>query len=282
MVKYSLYIITCDKTNWVLKLTIPLLEKYWNIEKSVKILGYNKPDVQLPIDYEFISMKKIQLSIDEWTEDIYNIMKNDPNEYVIFMLDDFLPVDYLNSEVLNYLFDEMEKDKNIVRAAIGSDMQFLKHKIVKEEEKFKLIELDSHSNYRVTTQPSIWRKNYLIEILKVPKTPWNFETTNNPRDNKRMIGTLGDYAYWVMCEGAISSRYLNKINVLGLKFEDVKYFIENGIFNDTSKLQYGMHFGFIPEFSRYGFDFNLELFKTNGDLKHYNEYKIRYNNIYNK
>jgi len=76
-------------------------------------LGFSNPKIDLPERYKFISMHPQQISIDSWANDIYNVMINDPNEFIIFMLDDFLPLDYLNSDILELYYSEMQKDKNI-------------------------------------------------------------------------------------------------------------------------------------------------------------------------
>lgn len=275
----NIYIITCDKTNWVLKITIPLLEKYWKAPKTVKILGFSSPDIDLPEGYEFISMRPIQLSIDDWANDIYNVMVNDSNEFAILMLDDFLPLDYTNSDILELFYEKMLKDRNIVRCAIGSDMQFLPHITAEKGVEFDIIELYQSSPYRISTQPSIWRKEYLLQYLKQSKSPWHFETAVSPADGNRMISTIRKYAYCCMCESAISGRYPNKFNVLGMKFEDLKPLIDSGILKEEN-LQYGIHLGKVPQFKDYKYNFNLNVLKNYVDDRKYNEYYIRYHQNY--
>ena len=275
----SIYIITCDKTNWVLNITIPLLEKYWDIEKNVKILGFAQPNIKLPSDYEFISMQLKQESIDNWAYDIYSVMKNDPNEYIIFMLDDFLPLDYVDSEMLRIYFNKMNQDRKVVRCALGSDMQFLPHDIVERHEEYDIIELKQISLYRITTQPSIWRKEYILKYLEKSKNPWHFETAISPADGNRMISTIRKYSYCCMCESAVSGRYPGKFNVLGLRIKDLKNFVDDGLLKEDD-LQFGMHLGDAPSFKKYGYDFKLDDLKKHVNNKKFNEYYIRYNHIY--
>lgn len=279
MVKYNIYIITCDKSNWILNITLPLLDKYWNVSKNVKILGYKKPEIDLSYEHEFISMRPKQESIDDWCHDIYSIMKEDDNEYVILMLDDFLPVDLLNEDVLNLYFEKLAADNNIVRCALGSDMQFLPYTVIERGHEYDIIELQQLSPYRITTQPSIWRTEYLLQYLKISKSPWHFETAVSPADGKRMISTIRKYAYCCMCESAISGRYPGKFNVLGLKYEDLKIFVEQGLLNEND-LQFGIHLGRVPQFNDYKYTFKLDVLKNYVDDKTFNEYYIRYNHIY--
>ncbi len=275
----NIYIITCDKTNWVLKITIPLLEKYWTAPKTVKILGFSKPDVELPEGYTFISMRPQQLSVDDWSVDIYNVMKEDSSEFIIFSLDDFLPLDYVNPDILDLYYKKMQEDKNIVRCAIGSDMQFLPHFVAEKGNEYDIIELYQFSPYRITTQPSIWRKEYLLKHLRQSKSPWHFETAISPADGNRMISTIRKYAYCCMCESAISGRYPNKVNVLGMKFEDLKPLIESGVLKEED-LQFGMHWGNVPQFKDHKYNFDFDVLRKYVDDKKYNEYFIRYHQNY--
>jgi len=274
-----MYIITCDKTNHILNIAVPLLDKYWNISKSVKILGFNKPDIQLSTDYEFISMGETQLSIDNWATDIYSIIKDDPNEFIIFGLDDHLIIDYVNVDILNLLFDEMKNNESIVRCTLGVDIRFLPHKLYKQFDDFKIIEQSENSTYRITTQPSIWRKDYLLQFLNKSTNPWHFETSNNPKDGNIIIETMDKHSSRWMKETALSNRHPGKINILGLKLDDVKDFVDSGLL-DPNLLIFGQHIGSVPYFSQHGYNFKLDVLKTYVNQTLYDEYIIRYGSSY--
>jgi hypothetical protein len=277
--KANIYMITCDKTNHVLNVTIPLWNKYWNIPKSVKILGFNKPDVSLPAEYEFISMRPEQLSIDDWCKDIHSVISNDPNEFVIFTLDDFLPINYVNTEILDFYYNELENNPNLVRCALGIDLSFQPHKILRSYENFTTIEQSQTSPYRITTQPSIWRKDYLLHFLNKSTNPWNFETENNPIDGKIILGTIGENAFRYIEESALSGRHPNKINILGMRFDDVRWLLGNGLL-DENKLQFGQYVGQVPQFKDYGFKFNLDVLKIYAGEAKYKHYLEKYRKFY--
>jgi len=279
MMDINIYMITCDKTNHVLNVTTPLLDKYWNIPKSVKILGFNKPDVELPSDYEFISMRPTQLSIDDWCKDIYQTIYDDPNEFIIFMLDDFLPIDYINTEILNYYFNKLENDESLVRCGLGIDISFLSNRIIENYENYSVIELSHLSPYRITTQPSIWRKNYLLNFLGRSTNPWNFETQNNPMDGKKIIQTINSHAFRYIEESALSGRHPNNFNILGLRPSDVKWLVNENLL-DENILQYGQHIGRVPQFKDYGYDFKVEVLKSYVNELKYEQYLIRYKKYY--
>ena len=282
MKKINTYIITCDKTKHILKAAIPLMEKYWNVEKNVKILGFNGDGIELPNDYEFISMKPSQITIDNWAKDISSIIRNDPNEYVIFMLDDMLVLDYINESIFDLLINQCNNDNNIVRCALCVDLQFLPCFVVENLGEYSIVEQSQHSDYRITTQPSIWKKEYLLSILDKSTNPWQFETAHPSRDGKRIIGTRGKYACSCMGETALSNRYPNKFNVLGLKLSDVKWLVDMGAINEST-LQFGQYLGAVPQFSNYGYNFKLETlknYKGNDGNSPYNYYLAKYGQNY--
>lgn len=275
----NIYLITCDKSKEILNVTIPLLEKYWNIEKSVKILGFGELDINLPINYEFISMKPKQLSIDDWCSDIHSIIKKDNNDYVIFMLDDFLPIDYVNIEILEYYYNSLTNDNRLVRCALGIDMSFLPHRIIEKYNQFSVIELAEHSQYRITTQCSIWRKDYLLYFLNKSTNPWNFETDNNPIDGKKIIGTVDNHCFRYIEESALSGRHSGMINVLGLRPNDVNWLIDLGLL-DKDRLQYGQYVGNVPTYNALGLNFTLDKLKNYISESKYEEYLIKYGKYY--
>ncbi len=282
MKNINIYIITCDKSNHILKSTILLLDKYWTIPKTIKILGFNKLDIKLPTDYEFISMRSKQLSIDDWGKDIYNIIKNDPNDLVIFMLDDFLPTDYLNKDIYNNIIKKMISDDDIVRCTLGIDMfANCPYDIIEEYKDYDIILQKQDSPYRITTQTSLWKKNYLLYHLLNSTNPWNFETIHKANDGKKVIGTIRTYILRWIEESALSNRHPNKINILGMKFEDIKLLIDLGFF-DVNKLQYGQHIGKVPQFNEYRYDFRIEVLKEYVDDFTYKLYELKYKDLYKK
>lgn len=278
----NIYVITCDKTKHVLKAAIPLMEKYWNVEKQVKILGFNGNGIDLPKNYEFVSMKPVQATIDDWAKDIYSVIQNDPNEYLIFILDDVLVLDYINEDMFNLLMDRCKTDTNIVRCALCIDLQFLPCFVTENFGDYCIVEQSQHSDYRITTQPSIWRKNYLLSILVKSTNPWQFETAHPSRDGKRILGTRGKYACCCLGETALSNRYPGKFNVLGLKLSDVKWLVGLGAINESA-LQFGQYLGTVPQFSKYGYDFKLEVLKNyqgNNGQSPYEYYLAKYGQNY--
>jgi hypothetical protein len=280
MINPEIYIVTCDKTNHILNATIPFLDKYWNIDKKVNILGFNKPNIELPSDYNFISMKPNQLSIEDWSNDIANILEQKTDEYIIFMLDDSIPIEYVNPDILNKFYSMMENDKTIVRCSLGIDLYVnAPHNVIEKCDGYEIIEQTQNSDYRITTQPSIWKREYLISYLRKSSNPWSFETKNKANDNSRIIATKDKYCFRWIEETALSGRHPNKVNILGMKPSDIKWCIDNNIF-DENNLQYGQHIGRVPQFKDCKYNFKIEILKNFVSKLTYDLYVIKYKKIY--
>jgi len=202
------------------------------------------------------------------------------DKYIIFMLDDFTPIDYINVDIYNGLCSLMDEDDNIVRCSLGSDLYYFSPHIIKDVyDGYCIIEQTQESDYRITCQPSIWKTKYLISFLRKSTNPWHFETNNNPRDGFRMIGTKDKYAYRWIKETALSGRHPNKINILGMRPSDIKWAIDAKILNEDD-LQYGQHPGNVPQFKDYKYDFNIEVLKNYANSRYYNWYYQQYKTMY--
>jgi hypothetical protein len=64
-----------------------------------------------------------------------------------------------------------------------------------------------------------------------------------------------------------------------MKFEDLKILIDSNILKEDD-LQFGMHYGNVPQFTKYRYSFNLDILKNYVTIDKLKEYKIRYYKSY--
>lgn len=167
-----------------------------------------------------------------------NVAKRVPaDEYIVFGLDDYLPIDHLNKKLFNYAFSVL-KDFRYDRFELGYGAS----------KKAGFLKVRGHlmygpdTPYSVSCQFSIWRRSSLVKVLSSCSTPWDFEI------NKKCKAACFSYAVfrWIE-ESALSKRHPGKINVLGLRPADLEELIKRGMI-DRNKIQYGMPKGPVPEF----------------------------------
>lgn len=244
------YIVTCDKTAWILKSFAYLANKFW--PRQYDILGFSYcPD--LPNNFEFISMAKKQESIKLWTRYLYNYLTGESSEFIFFGLDDYLFIDYFREEIFDKVFEVMKSDKDIVRYEMGWGAARKKKLFVEDE---YILRYDEDAPYRVSCQISLWRTEYILDILLDSEwTPWQFEvlgSRNSNYDGKKIICTTDSYALRWIEESALSNRHPGMVNILGLRHSLVDDLLAKG-FIDKKQIQYGMSKSDNPKV----FDINL-------------------------
>lgn len=155
------------------------------VEAQKYLFSKYAPDVNL----EYIDLK--DEPVETWSVNVLNKL-NTNDLYTILGLDDFLPIRELPNFALPEDFD---------RAEIGGS---------------KVTRLMGDEPYRVSCQFSVWKTKSLAELLKTPRSPWQFEKQGN-LNRVYQIET----PTWYINESAISGRQKGKVNLCGLKKEDI-------------------------------------------------------------
>lgn len=233
------YIVTCDKTAWILQSFSFLASYFW--KRPYTILGF-KNCSNLSSDYSFISMADEQKDIKLWTRYIYDTLKYDCNEFVIFGLDDYLFIDHFNQEVFDHVISLMKADKSIVRYEMGWGAARKKKLELYDTGKVNVFKYDQEAMYRISCQISVWRTEYLLKYLDNNWTPWQFEIEGSKQamnDGKNIICTVGDYSLRWIEESALSNRHPGMVNVLGLRPDLIRDCIEKNYFT-VDQIQFGM------------------------------------------
>lgn len=227
---------TCDSLSYILKPYAWLMDKYLPEITDIEVLGYSVFP-ELPPKYKCVSLAPEQVSLDTWTRNLYNYIKDIEDEFVVFTLEDLLPIRSMNYDIFNKGMDIMRDYSIICRYELGTGHCWHKH--VSDFKGFYAYGYDSL--YRISTQTSVWRTKYLLEFLDNDWTPWQFEVEGSKiaQDWKgEVIATKDNYALeWV--HSALSSKYPYMINVAGIQHSDVEEMIELGLL-DRNKLQLGI------------------------------------------
>ena len=181
-------------------------------------------------------------SVKKWCANMYDHLYNEGfeyNDYIIFGLEDMLPIDYWNDElfqwVMSYSPDRYElgwgalnkKEVEMINGEIGM--------------------LTKKSPYRLSTQISVWRYGVLLKFLDQGAaenwTPHDFETHGTNASRKydlKILGTKTKFAFRWIEETALSKKWLpGKINVLGLRTGVIEDLCDKGLL-DKAKINFGI------------------------------------------
>lgn len=217
--------ITCDATQHIVPAQKWLFEKY-------------APEIEV----EYLNVGNE--SINTWGS---NVERRLPDEDLIVLgLDDYLPISYLNTKELKKAID-IVKNTDVERFELSwtsprnKDLKYdLFHSI--DCTMIPYYRYGTESIYSVSCQFSIWKTRILREVLLASTTPWDFEKNHRVR-----AACFSEPPFRWIEESALSGRHPGKINVLGLRPDDVDELVNIG-FIDKTKIQYGMPKGPVSPF----------------------------------
>lgn len=145
--------------------------------------------------------------LDGWSKYVAGFLVYLTDDKVIFALDDYLIAAPIDMEM--YQCAEREIWSDVVSAKLCKSTY------------------EEHRDYSVTTQYTIWNREYLIALLRHPNvnSPWEFELNGSKIMNRKTIlRTCIDY----FTNSSLSARW-EGVNLEGLKEEDVTYIKSNGL-----------------------------------------------------
>lgn len=125
---------------------------------SQSIIPASRYLVEKYLPFEFHWLNWIS-DTEGWSQFIATYLTHLDNELIILTLDDYL-VNGFNEDSYKEAVKKFE-DPKVVCVKL--------HKTNEEE----------HRDYPVTTQYTIWRRKFLIELLTLTKNPWHFEMTGS-------------------------------------------------------------------------------------------------------
>jgi len=238
----------CDDTLFTLKLSSFLFDKFFPEDIEIDVLGFQKPDFNISKKMNFVSMDSEQVGgAKSWSKYILRHLEQIDDEEVLFTLEDFFPTKEPNTNILQEVLSLMKKNKSIGRFDLTYDSYCHGDSIkIGSMCNLDLMIKTKYSDYSVSTQPSIWNKKFLIDILSNTTSPWDFEINGTILSKKMKYEVLsfGDSTfknfptYWIH-KGAVSRKCPGKINILGLDFDTIREMVGLGFFEE-SDLVWGM------------------------------------------
>ncbi len=167
--KVSFLVSSCDKYRTAWYPFFSLVKKFWP----------NHPqNIYLISEIEDYCDKELNIIVFKdgkgrtWSELLYSALIRIPTEYVIFSLEDFFLVDYVNEQEIEKCFNIMESDLLIdeIRFKLSN------LEIIRDAEDYKGFKISpSNTPYRVDTQVGLWRKERLINLIEASESAWEFE-----------------------------------------------------------------------------------------------------------
>lgn len=203
----KIIVTTSDKYNHILPAFFYLFNKYWP-NQQIELLGYKEPN-KVPDNCKFVSMGT-QGTKEEWSTDLRDYFQLQ-DEFFIWMMEDTFIKRPVNLDQMNLAYGLCFP--TIGRIDLTKDVQKREHYVGKEG----VVYAHPQSRYRLSTQPSIWNKEFLLTYLKDGMNPWTFET-QDPQDDWQIVG-LVDYP--IVHNEGVRRHNINEFDLNGMEAEDI-------------------------------------------------------------
>lgn len=172
-------VLTSDKHNFLLEGYSILFQKYWNPDLPVTVLGFDKPKVDLPDNFTFVSMGQ-QKDYPTWEQPLREYLESISDEYFFMAFEDHYLVDHVMTELFyEGLFYCHESKGEIDKMYLTIDNRRIDSHY--EGSFYNTVDVP---NSLVTTSllPSVWRREYFLSLLEPGmRTPHDFEIRLNSR-----------------------------------------------------------------------------------------------------
>jgi hypothetical protein len=178
-------------------------------ERSQHIVPASKylTDKYLPKSHFDVMYLNHKGGVKQWTKHIATFLSFFNDEHIIFALDDYLVAGF-DAEAYEAALKEMGGDVVCIKLCHST--------------------LEEHLEYPVTTQYSIWNREYFISMLEIApiETPWEYEIECSRHYFKKICLHRPCIDYFA--NSSISARW-EGVRLDGLNSEDIKYIKENGL-----------------------------------------------------
>ena len=209
----KIIITTSDKYHHLLPIFFYLYNKYWG--EPFDLVGHKKPECELPDNCTWVSLGE-QQGTKKWSDQLRPYFEQQPDWFVWMMEDTFLKGQVRGNR------DAMQLPSYVLLGSFGVGRKCLTDDLTKREHnKHKDgVEAAQGSRYRLSTQPSIWNKQFLFLYLTPGLSPWDFETQDPINDDWLIIG---DNNPSITHNEGVRRFDLYKLNLYGMCQEDIDY-----------------------------------------------------------
>src|SRR5690606_24184269 len=114
---------TCDKYMYVIEALAYTIEKYWPNHQPITLVGYQKPNFELPNSWDFVSLGDDR-GPNRWGADVLDFFGDFDDEYFIYVEDDILVLTDVKVDLMKHMYEMMLNDSSIPKINIaGAHME---------------------------------------------------------------------------------------------------------------------------------------------------------------
>lgn len=185
----SVLIYSCDKYSDVWGSFFTLLFRYWDCPYQVYVVAETEQCL-IP------EVKTINVEEDAWTDKIRTAVEQIPTEYVICMCEDFFMRRMVRQDVIDDCIGQMEKNPSIACFNFEKEYDW-----VLPSPYAGFGRKPDNGAYRLSCQPTLWRRDILTELLKGSRSAWEWELSSRSAPNEY------EYYIWTGSEDDLVFEY---------------------------------------------------------------------------
>ncbi len=208
-----------------------LFQKYWGSKQRVEFVGYKTPPffISLSDNFTFVSLGK-QGGKKEFSTDLRKYFEQQDDVFIWSMEDTFLKKT-VNFESLDILISMIKEIPNIGRVNLSDECIKQDHNYAGYYKGYKFFENTPTAKYRLSTQPSIWRRDFLLKYLTPGLSPWDFETQDSMNDEWSVVG-LDKADSPIRHNEGVTRHDIFKYNLEGIEQSVIDEMIQLNLLND--------------------------------------------------
>ncbi len=177
MENYCLMMLTCDKYTDIWPAYFGQIKKYWKDYKGSIFINTEKiRTLDIECSNKIIFPTELFEWDTPWSYRLLQCLQQVESDYVVFLLDDFILTDFVDSKEIDACIERMKLDPNI------ACFNFMPSPGRYYEKAFERYELkDKNAPFRINLQAALWRKSFLLKFIRKHENPWQFESWGSIR-----------------------------------------------------------------------------------------------------
>lgn len=226
--KPLLVVTTSGGYEHIVPIFIHLHQTYWkDPNQRVEIVGYKKPDFEMPDNFSFYSMGEQKGSYSKsFGTDLRQYFAR-LDRLFIWCMEDSFTKSSVYSAAIDYAVSLMQADHSIGRLHLGPN-SLNRYTLQYDKEKYgdEIVQTVSTSEYKLSTQIAIWNRDYLLKYLQPDMSPWEFECQFKIEDEFKNIAFSEPL---VQHNEGVRKHDLRKYDLAGIPKEVINEMKQKGI-----------------------------------------------------
>lgn len=182
---------TSDRYHHILPIFCFLFNRFWSPDQKVEIVGYKKPEHILPANFTFVSLGEQKGDAKNFTRDLRGYFSKQ-DQFIIWCMEDTFLTKQVDFKSLT-LLQSLTNRPNIGRINLCKEVTKQDHIKYDNVEGYQIYENNRVSLYRLSTQMSIWNRDFALKYMQQDLTPWEFECqSDHAEDEYRILGLDDD------------------------------------------------------------------------------------------